>query len=113
MSWQAFSWHEIMVQAKVAPIADRLQPAIDWTSNISFEVLQLGGVFLKPLALTQAVLGVWRLGADLGWAGDFFISAGIFSHWQVWIALAAMTQTLAVYLDRVLKSRTATQKIRK
>jgi hypothetical protein len=43
---------------------------------------------LTPAALVALVLGLWRLCADLGWAGAFVISGGFFSHWQVWIALS-------------------------
>jgi len=102
MSWQAFSWHEMMEQAKAKAVADRLQPAIDWTSAASMEFLDLVGAFLSPLALTQAVLGFWRLGADLGWFGDFFINAGLLSHWQVWLAFAIGTQSVSVTLNRWL-----------
>ena len=43
---------------------------------------------LTPSALVALVLGMWRVCADLGWAGAFFIGDGFFSHWQVWIALS-------------------------
>jgi hypothetical protein len=43
---------------------------------------------LTPAALVAFVLGIWRVCADLGWAGAFFIADGFFSHWQVWIALS-------------------------
>ena len=33
-------------------------------------------------------MGVWRVGADLGFAGTFLIAEGFFSHWQVWIVLS-------------------------
>jgi hypothetical protein len=104
MSWQAFSWQEITDQARVAQLTGKLQPAIDWTGSASTEALRLVGAFLTPLALTQGALAIWRLGADLGFAGDFFIEDGIFSHWQVWLALAIGTQALAVSLNRWLRS---------
>ncbi|HUQ94522.1 MAG TPA: hypothetical protein VM120_22760, partial [Bryobacteraceae bacterium] len=44
---------------------------------------------LTPAAVMAAVLGVWRISSDIGWTGQFAISQGIFSHWQVWLALAA------------------------
>jgi len=100
MSWQAFSWHEIMGQAKAAPITGRLQPAIDWTGHASVELLQFAGVFMKPLTLTLSVLAIWRLGADLGWTGDFFVGSGIFSHFQVWVALAVMSHLASSSVDR-------------
>jgi hypothetical protein len=43
---------------------------------------------------------VWRLSADLKWAGEFAISRGLFSHWQVWIAVAGVLQTCASILNR-------------
>ncbi|MFB3825404.1 MAG: hypothetical protein ACE15B_01500 [Bryobacteraceae bacterium] len=48
------------------------------------------GALLTPAAVMAAVLGCWRLAADLKMAGDFAISSGLFSHWQVWLASAAV-----------------------
>jgi hypothetical protein len=112
MSWQAFSWHEIMEQARDLPLAERFQPAIDWTETASHEVLQMVAAFLTPLALTQGVLAFWRLGADLDFLGDFFISSGVFSHWQVWLALAIGTQAASVSLNRWLRNQRAAQEFR-
>jgi len=52
---------------------------------------QLGRLLLAlltPASMLALVFGLWRVGTDLEWTGDFPISAGLFSHWQVWIALA-------------------------
>ncbi len=43
---------------------------------------------ITPGAVIAFVLGLWRLTADLDWTGTFPISTGLFSHWQVWIAVA-------------------------
>jgi hypothetical protein len=43
---------------------------------------------LTPAAVVAFVMGMWRMCADLGWAGAFLIAGGFFSHWQVWIALS-------------------------
>jgi len=43
---------------------------------------------LTPASLVAFVMGLWRVSADLDWAGAFPITQGFFSHWQVWIALA-------------------------
>ncbi len=40
------------------------------------------------------VLGIWRLAADIGVAGEFGIS-GLFSHWQIWIVLGVLMQIAA------------------
>jgi hypothetical protein len=55
---------------------------------------------LAPSAAMAFVLGVWRLCADLKWAGEFAISQGVFSHWQVWIALAGLLWIASAILNR-------------
>ncbi len=63
--------------------------------------LALGlAALLAPAVLAAYVLGVWRLCTDAGIAGDFEIKQGLFSHWQVWIALGAAGNVLAVVLNR-------------
>lgn len=113
MSWQAFNWSEMMEQAGVAQLGERLQPAIDRTSEVSTEALRLVAAFLTPLALLQAILWAWRLGADLGFAGEFFIEDGILSHGQVWLALAIATQTASVFLNRWLARLPAIDRVRR
>ena len=56
---------------------------------------------MTPVALTAFVLGGWRIAADLKWAGDFAISEGFFSHWQVWIALGIAIQFCSFLLQRL------------
>ena len=104
MSWQAFSWHELMVQARPVQISIRLQPAISWTASAYEALVSFIGAFLTPLALMEGALGVWRLCADLGWTGNFFIGSGLLSHWQVWIALVIATQAASVNLSRQLRA---------
>ena len=55
---------------------------------------------LTPAAVMTAVLGVWRVAADLQWAGNFAIHNGLFSHWQVWMVLAGLLQTGSHFLNR-------------
>ena len=54
---------------------------------------------LTPISLMAYVLGFWRLAADMGMAGAFVLD-GLFSHWQVWIALALALQLTAWLLNR-------------
>lgn len=56
---------------------------------------------LTPAALMACVLASWRLGADLGIAGAFAIREGLFSHWQVWFAVAGVLEIAAVVLSRL------------
>jgi cation transport ATPase len=55
---------------------------------------------LTPSALIAFTIAFWRISADLRWTGDFFISTGIFSHWQVWLITAAVLLLIARVLDR-------------
>ena len=50
---------------------------------------------LTPAALVALAMGLWRVGADLAWAGAFPITGGFFSHWQVWIALSIALKMLS------------------
>ena len=69
--------------------------------NSQAETASMVAYLLKPVALLAYSLAVWRLAADLSWMGEFFIAQGLFSHWQVWAALAAAVQFSAAYLDRL------------
>jgi len=57
------------------------------------------GALLIPASLMAYVLGFWRLASDMGLATGFTI-AGLFSHWQVWIALAVSLHVTASILNR-------------
>jgi hypothetical protein len=57
------------------------------------------GALLIPAALMAYVLGFWRLASDMGLSGEFAI-AGLFSHWQVWIAIGVVVQGAASVLNR-------------
>lgn len=52
----------------------------------------LAASLLTLLSISCASLGLWRLGTDLDWAGDFVFRSGLLSHWQVWIGAAALIQ---------------------
>ncbi len=59
---------------------------------------------LTPAAALTFVLALWRIAADLNWAGSFAITTGFFSHWQVWLAAAALLQFCAHILNRYAKT---------
>lgn len=63
-------------------------------------VVSLLGRGLPPLAVIAGVLGAWRFGADPGWTGRFFISKGLFSHYQSWLALAVGAHMASQSLNR-------------
>jgi hypothetical protein len=81
-------------------VATRLQSALDKTAIVSHDAALAVSALLTPVAVIALVFGMWRLGEDIGWTGDFVISNGLFSHWQVWIALSIAMQALASMLSR-------------
>lgn len=96
-------WQEIMTQVSSAPATRRLRPALSWTNAVPRDVVELIATLLTPAALSAAMLAGWRLGSDLGFAADFFVEDGVFSHWQVWMAIALGLQSCAVALKKHLK----------
>jgi len=58
------------------------------------------GALLTPAAVMASVLGLWRLASDMKWTGEFGISSGLFSHWQVWAGCAIALQAGAWALNR-------------
>ena len=58
------------------------------------------GSLLTPAAVMSFVLGLWRLAADVKLTGDFAISSGLFSHWQIWFGSAVALQWTAWTLNR-------------
>ena len=55
---------------------------------------------LTPGAFLASVLALWRIAADLNWTGKFAIASGMFSHWQVWMVLAVLSQVCSRMLAR-------------
>ncbi|HYL36225.1 MAG TPA: hypothetical protein VEV17_09970 [Bryobacteraceae bacterium] len=91
----------------------RLQPFLEYsvaTARDAFQQ-QLANVLvtlLTPTALLALVFALWRFSADLGWTGSFLITAGLFSHWQVWAALAIVLKALASSIQTKTHARAKT-----
>ncbi len=62
--------------------------------------VQAFGALFTPAAFMAAALAVWRLAADLQFAGEFGISSGVFSHWQVWLTTAVGLGWVGLSLNR-------------
>ena len=73
------------------------------TQGFSRQLADVLVALLTPSAVVALVMGLWRVGADLGWAGAFLIADGFFSHWQVWLTLGASLQFCATLLNRYEK----------
>jgi hypothetical protein len=67
------------------------------------ELGPLAAALLSPASAVALALAFWRLGADLGWTAQFAISSGLFSHWQVWMALSVLL-TWASHLGHSIAS---------
>jgi hypothetical protein len=65
---------------------------------------------LIPIAVMAYVLVGWKVAAELEAAGQFPITEGLFSHWQVWMVAAGTLHAAAVFLNRYGKSEPAIQK---
>ncbi len=63
-------------------------------------IARLAASLLTLVSISCASFGMWRVGTDLGWTGDFVFSDGLLSHWQVWIGAAILVQYLAWQLTR-------------
>lgn len=64
--------------------------------NLALAVASL----LAPSALMAFTISIWNLAAHLRWTGNFFVSEGLFSHWQVWLLSAAVLLLVAWLLNR-------------
>jgi len=90
-----------VIQSRVAAtVGTRLRLVTDHSVRFSRSAAGPASFLLRNLALAAAVLGLWRLGSDLGWTQDFFIAAGFWSHWQSWMVLAALLSVAANFILR-------------
>ena len=55
---------------------------------------------VTPATLLAFVLAFWRMAADMGVTSAFPITDGLFSHWQVWLAIALCAQLFTTVLNR-------------
>lgn len=84
-----------------APRSAEPEPAAAPAEVVSLEEMAsaIAALLTPAFALTLAI-AVWRLGQDLGFASSFFITEGVWSHWQVWFALAMVIQLASTRLNR-------------
>ena len=60
----------------------------------------VAAALLNPAALIAAALALWRVTNDLNVTRNFAINSGFFSHWQAWLAAAALLQLCSRLLNR-------------
>jgi hypothetical protein len=96
----------VLVLADKRPtFAVALQSSINQAIASSTKAAALIVALMTPAAMIALALGLWRLTADLGWTGEFLVSDGFFSHWQVWILLAMALKRAASTLAVKTASR--------
>jgi putative exporter of polyketide antibiotics len=82
------------------PVVTRRKGKNSRIAMLSASMLTLGSICLFTL-------GAWRLSEDLDLAGDFIFADGLLSHWQVWMAAAALTQYSGWSLTRYARKARA------
>jgi len=82
--------------AKVGLGRDRAMTPEERNGRIAMQSASL----LTLVAIGCGSLGLWRVGTDLEWAGDFVIQDGLLSHWQVWVGAAIGMQYTSWWLIR-------------
>ncbi|MEP6714439.1 MAG: hypothetical protein ABJC09_02630 [Terriglobia bacterium] len=75
-------------------------PVVSRRKGKNSRIALLGASSLTLVSICLGSLGFWRLSQDVGLAGDFVISDGFLSHWQVWIGSAVVLQYGAWRLNR-------------
>jgi len=66
-------------------------PVVARRKGKNSRIALLGAGFLTLVSICLGSLGIWRFFQDVGMAGDFIFGSGFLSHWQVWIAGAALS----------------------
>ena len=96
-----------LVHLRVIPMVVRIrlkyEHAVRKTIALNRQITLVASSLMAPVALMAWALGSWGVLADLKFAGEFAIATGLFSHWQVWIALATVLQFAAFLLQRAAR----------
>jgi membrane protein required for beta-lactamase induction len=71
----------------------------DWAQRIAQRFAAVLVWLLGPLSLIAYAFAAWRVASDIGWSSSFFISAGFFSHWLVWLSVGLALSISASMLN--------------
>ncbi len=74
--------------------------------NVRFALLV--GALMTPSALVAFTMAFWIIASDLRWTSDFFLTTGLFSHWQVWLCTAGVLLLCARLLDHYARGSAET-----
>ena len=84
---------KVRIRLNVGP---RIKKTTGKNRNTALAIASL----VTPATLLAFVLAFWRMSADLGMTSAFPITAGLFSHWQVWLGIALAAQFVTAMLNR-------------
>jgi hypothetical protein len=85
----------------VVRIRFRVGPRVEKRIGKNGKLAWLAGGVLSLGTISCLFLGLWRLGVDFGWAGEFvFPNESVFSHWQVWLLASILIQVISWKLSR-------------
>ncbi len=84
----------------VVRIRFRSGPRVERRKGKNSRVAWLTASLLTLASVSCLILGLWRLGVDVGWTGAFVFQDSILSHWQIWLGAALIIQTAAWKLNR-------------
>ncbi len=84
-----------------AGFPDKFQSALrNGADNAPEVAAAVSSLVLTPAAVTATALAFWRLASDMNFTNEFFISKGLFSRWQVWLAVAVLLKLSANHINR-------------
>src|ERR1017187_7961340 len=90
----------------IVRIRFRRGPRVERRKGKNSRVAWVAAGLLTLGSVSCLVLGLWRLGVDFGWTGDFvFPDGSVFSHWQIWLIASLLIQMAAWRLNRYGKPR--------
>ena len=90
----------------VVRIRFRRGPRVERRRGKNSRIAWATAVLLTLGSVSCLVLGLWRLGVDFGFAGEFvFPDGAVLSHWQIWLAAAVAIQFAAWKLNRYGKPK--------
>jgi hypothetical protein len=84
-------------------------PVVSRRPGKNSRIATLAASLLTMVSIICASLGMWRIGTDLDWAGNFVFPDGFLSHWQVWIGAAIAVQYAGWRLVRHAKRAIAAE----
>lgn len=94
-----------------APMVVRIRfargPLVSRTGRKNQRLAAVVAALLTPAAVMALAMGMWRIAADLNWTSGFYVDSGPFSHWQLWLGVAALLQLCSHYLNRYGKRKDA------